>query len=238
MKEKSNVSKKGPGLREQIGHVYYPSPEEFIKMAEKMFLTSEEKANIFHEEMKKDYVRKVEHMNPWMMGAVDTNRCGELKFFEGSKELDPDDVNLWDKVDSSVWIEAYDKSGENMPNYMKDLYKQKSEFQSVVKSEDKLMGAIFHLKDGSRIKIFSADPVINKELKESLPGKSGKKFTLTLDREWFKRENETIDDYFSRVDREGKQGNRLFRRISKALYKAQIFLVKATNDIFRRSRNL
>jgi len=150
------------------------------------------------------------------MGAVDTNRCGELKFFEGSKELDPDDVNLWDKVDSSVWIEAYDKSGENMPNYMKDLYQ--AGLPKIAMTGKKAGKVIVYGTSGDMDKHSNfKDLFYNPGLRQQLNN----------------------NGYFiSGASRKGKQENRLFRTISKALYKAQVFLVKTTNDIFRRSRNL
>lgn len=58
----------------------------------------------------------------------DISRCGELKFFNGNEELDPDDPNLWDKVDSSVWIEAY-KSTADMPDYIRDIYTKNDRFK-------------------------------------------------------------------------------------------------------------
>ncbi len=120
----------------------------------------------------------------------DINRTGELKFFENNKELDPNDPNLWDKVDSTAWKEAYDKSGEGMPNYIKDLYKASDRY----------------------------------------PGENQNSFKITLDKDW-RNSLIIVDDNLSRPSRKSKQRNWLFRRISKIMHKAQVFLVKRKTKV-------
>lgn len=126
----------------------------------------------------------------WMSSPDIIPQKKGVKYFEGSKELDPDDPNLWDKVDSSVWMEAYDKSGEGMPNYIKDLYKASDRY----------------------------------------PGENQNSFKITLHKDW-RNSLIIVDDNLSRPSRKSKQRNWLFRRISKIMHKAQVFLVKRKTKV-------
>lgn len=65
---------------------------------------------------------------------------------------------------------------------------------------------------------------------ECYPGKNGTPFKITLDKNW-RNSLIIVDDNLSRTDRKSKQGNWLFRRISKIMHKAQVFLVKRKTKV-------
>ncbi len=65
---------------------------------------------------------------------------------------------------------------------------------------------------------------------ECYPGKNGTSFKTTLDKD-LKNSLIIVDDNLPRPSRKSKQRNWLFRRISKIMHKAQVFLVKRKTKV-------
>lgn len=148
----------------------------------------------------------------------DISRTGELKFFENNKELESNDPDLWNKVDSTTWARAYDKSGEGMPDYIKDIYSKRDLYEAALPKlamTEKRYGKIIILGTGGEV---------NKDWHKW---------------EWGQGVRQHIkDDNLSRTSRKSKQGNRLFRRLGKIMRKAQVFLAKRKSNFLKRSSDI